>query len=103
MTLQLKYHILIPPAVFNAMAHHLNMKFTTYDHDVDLRSNLNCAGVAGGGWWYNGGSPSYWCWHANLNGQFGQLGDKGIIWYRGFSNEYKDLVQYVDMKIRPTK
>ncbi|XP_071836103.1 uncharacterized protein [Apostichopus japonicus] len=88
--------------VFDAMARHLGMSFTTYDYDVDDQKSSNCATIGGGGWWYNGGAPDGWCWHANLNGQFNQFNDKAIIWYFGQSAAYKDILEYVDMKIRPT-
>ena len=39
------------------------MAFSTYDRDNDLDAQRNCAGVYGGGWWYNA------CTYANLNGQ----------------------------------
>ncbi|KAJ8033516.1 Tenascin-R [Holothuria leucospilota] len=83
------------------MALSLNMGFSTFDHDVDTTS-YNCASISGGGWWYEGGN-SGWCYHANLNGIYGDQRDQpAIIWYIGSGLQYEYLVKRVEMKIRPT-
>ncbi|KAJ8033515.1 Tenascin-N [Holothuria leucospilota] len=84
------------------MALSLSMGFTTFDHDVDFKLSHNCASTSGGGWWYNGGNTG-WCYHANLNGIYGdERIQSAIIWYIGSGFEYKYLVKSVEMKIRPT-
>ena len=50
-----------PPEVFDAMAHHNNRPFSTYDRDNDEHAT-NCAERYRNAWW-NGG-----CLNANLNG-----------------------------------
>jgi len=45
--------------------YHNGMKFSTFDQDNDLSSNLNCADGRGGGWWYN---CCYWaCLLCDMN------------------------------------
>ena len=69
------------------LSHHNNMKFSTEDQDNDRGVNRNCSTRYGkGGWWYNN------CYHSNLNGNYNETTDKGVIWTSSLS--------FVEMKIR---
>ncbi|XP_046337138.2 fibrinogen-like protein A isoform X2 [Haliotis rufescens] len=52
---------------------HNRMQFTTFDSDHD-RYEYNCGERCKGGWWYDD------CYHVNINGVYGVLGLKGLIW-----------------------
>ena len=57
---------------YDALEHHNNMQFSTYDVDND-ESSANCATEYGnGGNWFNN------CHTNNLNGKYGADGDAGV-------------------------
>ncbi|KAH8329247.1 hypothetical protein KR074_006190, partial [Drosophila pseudoananassae] len=78
---------------------HLNMKFTTYDRDNDMRYG-NCAKICGGGWWFNN------CAQSSLNGRYykdGKMKDDiyGIFWGSWHGYDYTVSLTFVEMMIRP--
>ena len=46
-------NLIIFAVVGDSLNEHVGMKFSTYDVDNDNQTNLHCAAVATGGWWYN--------------------------------------------------
>ncbi|XP_052864080.1 fibrinogen-like protein A [Anopheles cruzii] len=77
----------------NSLAHHKNMKFSTYDRDNDIHKH-NCAELYKGAWWYNA------CYHSNLNGPYKNIvAYSSMNWYH-FSNSYEGL-SFSRMMIRP--
>ncbi|XP_030565652.1 angiopoietin-related protein 7-like isoform X2 [Drosophila novamexicana] len=59
------------------LAHHRNMKFTTYDRDNDAWNDGNCASNHRGAWWYS------YCAASNLNGKYYNYKKQGadaIFW-----------------------
>ena len=86
------------PGSFDAMAHHNNMYFSTFDHDNDQWGG-NCAVTYKGAWWYRS------CFNANLNGPHDPITPpppvataNRIMWFNG-----THLIYYpsVEMKVRP--
>ena len=68
------------------------MNFSTMNIDHDRNSSFNCAFEYKGGWWFDN------CLMSNLNGEFGNMLGKGIIWetWRG-----QESLSWIEMKIRP--
>ena len=94
-----KYRLYIGqgPGSRNAMTvphNHNNTYFSTFDHDNDNRSGLNCAAHQRGAWWYNS------CALSNLNGPHN--GQKNswhrLTWHNGTHWAYYPSVE---MKVRP--
>ncbi|XP_076040354.1 techylectin-5A-like [Oratosquilla oratoria] len=81
----------------DSMAKHNGMAFSTYDHDNDQHSHLNCAARYLGAWWHKS------CWDSNLNGKY-QVGTitnhDGIIWRHFRGDNYS--LRHTEMKIRPS-
>ncbi|XP_059160751.1 fibroleukin-like [Physella acuta] len=75
------------------LSYHDGMKFSTFDTDNDLRSDLNCAQVGRGGWWYRD------CKYVYLNGVWRTTdAGTGIIWNELSSDG--PFVDSVEMKVR---
>ena len=69
------------------MTYHNGMQFTTIDVDNDLASWGNCVvGDKYGGWWFNA------CADVNLNGLYGTVSSKSVIYWLGWQ-------EYTPMKI----
>jgi len=60
----------------DAFWYHDGMRFTTYDRDNELRDDINCAAVNGGGFWYTGNNA---CGSSNVNAD--RTGREGFKWY----------------------
>ena len=80
--------------VRNSLAAHNNMKFSTKDHDLDLR-NDNCASICKGAFWYNK------CYNANLNGIYppDNAHNSTYISWMSSSRSFGGIV-FSEMKIR---
>ncbi|MER1968337.1 fibrinogen-related domain-containing protein [Castellaniella sp. GW247-6E4] len=78
----------------DGLSYHNGMGFTTYDYDVDARSD-NCATLVHGAWWYNK------CYQSNLNGSYVPYGSLayGIAWgaWTGLNDA---SLQKTEMKFR---
>ncbi|RUS72392.1 hypothetical protein EGW08_019852 [Elysia chlorotica] len=75
----------------DSMQTHRNMAFSTLDKDHDLHKTLNCAKEFQGAWWYRS------CHSSNLNGRWGDRGDRGPSWS---SISRSQPVTFSEMKIR---
>ncbi|GFN97170.1 fibrinogen related protein 12.1, partial [Plakobranchus ocellatus] len=75
----------------DALSHHKDLFFSTFDRDNDKAPASNCAISHHGGWWYNA------CYNANLNGQWGVKAPKGPVWLWA---KGKEGVSFSEMKIR---
>jgi len=61
----------------DAFGSHDGRRFTTYDRDNDLRTDINCAAFNGGGFWYVGNTA---CASSYVNSDRTDVGD-GFKWY----------------------
>ncbi|XP_005099182.1 fibroleukin [Aplysia californica] len=74
----------------DSMAYHNHKVFSTKDRDNDSWGG-SCANAYHGAWWYDK------CHIVNLNGQWGNTGNKGLKWNGVTSGS----VSFSEMKIRP--
>ncbi|XP_060569086.1 fibrinogen C domain-containing protein 1-A-like [Ruditapes philippinarum] len=74
----------------DSLAEHNGRMFSTFDRDNDHASTSNCAVLYHGAWWYAS------CYLSNLNGQYFEKSNKGIMWLRW---KYSSL-KIVEMKFR---
>ncbi|XP_034490552.1 angiopoietin-related protein 2-like isoform X6 [Drosophila innubila] len=83
----------------DSFSDHYGSKFSTFDRDNDGRSNLNCAELNTGAWWYRSSGSCQYC---QLTGTYGNNDqDKGVNW-DAFQGAYYSLKKAV-MMIRPKK
>ncbi|XP_062614822.1 ficolin-1-like [Saccostrea cucullata] len=67
----------------NSLAYHNNKRFATKDSEV-VYSGRYCARGRHGAWWY------YTCSYSNLNGKYGDVGEKGteyMVWHHWTGGE----------------
>ncbi|XP_034475323.1 ficolin-1-like [Drosophila innubila] len=80
----------------DSLDYHRGMKFSTADRDNDEKSNVDCAKVSTGAWWYRN------CQNSNLAGKYNDnTNHKGVIWYHFRGHEYS--LKTAVMLIRPRK
>ncbi|XP_067653934.1 techylectin-5A-like [Haliotis asinina] len=78
----------------DSFGNHNGLQFSTYDSDND-RSLRNCAQMYKGGWWYHK------CYDVNINGLYGNQGDRGMVWYA--ITGWYNAVTATTMSVRPQK
>ena len=76
----------------DSLQYHNLRKFSTKDNDNDPGSDLHCAVLSTGAWWYNR------CFHSNLNGVYGDNTTHGIIWNTWKGSKYS--LPFAEMKLR---
>ncbi|XP_046577261.1 fibrinogen-like protein A isoform X2 [Haliotis rubra] len=76
----------------DSFGNHNGLQFSTYDSDND-KSLRNCAQMYKGGWWYHK------CYDVNINGLYGNQGDRGMVWYA--ITGWYNTVTATTMSIRP--
>ncbi|XP_067939581.1 angiopoietin-related protein 1-like [Watersipora subatra] len=79
----------------DSLTSHNKQRFSTFDHDNDYKSDVNCALIHEGAWWYKSCIPS------NLNGPWIEGGNcargKGIIWSNWKPQEYSLRIVYMKL------
>ena len=74
------------PTGYDALEHHNNMQFSTYDKNNDELNYEICDAYSGG----DGGNWNQACHYQNLNGEYGADGDPGweyMFWYNFDTND----------------
>ena len=66
----------------DGLTSHSNDMFSTYDHDKDGSTSINCAESHGGGWWFKN------CYESHLNGMY----NDGIKWIGITESDYIESV-----------
>ncbi|XP_034481243.1 ficolin-1-like isoform X2 [Drosophila innubila] len=86
-------------AAGDSFSDHRGKKFSTFDRDNDGISDIHCAELHTGGWWYRSNN---FCQFCKLTGTYGNNDyDEGVTWdeFRGSEYSLKTAV----MMIRPKK